>query len=99
MNRTALGGSALGSLLIVSLFLRGLFPGLVVAPIAQFADVSSPWRPCVGGLDNRMGDVIGDLVCDYAGSLLYSGVTRLMLGSMLASTRPVAQPSAPRSRP
>jgi hypothetical protein len=44
MNRTALGGSALGSLLIVSLFLRGLFPGLVVAPIARqpAPDIATP---------------------------------------------------------
>jgi hypothetical protein len=37
MNRTAVGSSALGSLLIISIFLRGLFPGLAVTPDAPRA--------------------------------------------------------------
>jgi hypothetical protein len=35
VNRTALSGSALGTLLIVSFFLRGLFPGQFATPIAS----------------------------------------------------------------
>jgi hypothetical protein len=44
MNRSALGGSALGSLLIVTLFLRGLFPGFAATPIAPqpVAEIATP---------------------------------------------------------